>query len=141
VVILWGGTNDVRSNAEKVEDIYAALCECVHIVFSHGAKVMVLLTVPEMQCELVGRGAIREKRMALNEGIKSLADSEIRPKSIVLTPNQKIVVVDVCQNIPYFDCEDAVREHFWCSDGLHMTKKGYIRTAKLIYDQLSSIIV
>jgi hypothetical protein len=93
-----------------------------------------------MQCEVAGRGIVREKREALNKQIRALECADTRPESLVLKSKQRVVVVDVCHEIKYFDCDDATRKKFWCPDGLHMTKVGYNRTGMLIHKSLSGLV-
>jgi hypothetical protein len=115
---LLAGTNDLsRSDANS---IVANLQTLTYKFLTHGSFVG-LLTVPTLGAEK-SLAHIRAVRVAVNEGIQSLVQSN----------PTRLFLVDTSAALPQIE-EDAESMLLWDSDKLHLSEKGSQTIAKTVF--------
>lgn len=114
IVCILGGTNDLRAwPVLSVDEILSALATLVEAVTAAGAKPIVL-TVPRIPSSEVRTATLADRRRALNAAIRST-----------------YVHADVAA-----DFEDDDASVFYDPDGLHLTKAGYAKLARVVLPAL-----
>ncbi|GMI10885.1 hypothetical protein TrVE_jg637 [Triparma verrucosa] len=119
-VIFWGGTNDIRCG-RSAEDVFEHFGQVIETCRVNNSK-LIVLTLPEMECEKAGSGSIGLNRKFFNELLKTNADEG------------RYRIVDVASAIPYFSLSGEEEKKQWYCDGLHFTKNGYEKVARLVID-------
>ena len=71
-MIFWGGTNDIRCG-KSAEDVFEHFGQVIETCRVNNSK-LIVLTLPEMECEKAGSGSIGLNRKIFNELLKTNAD-------------------------------------------------------------------
>ena len=140
-MIFWGGTNDIRCG-RSAEDVFEHFGQVIETCRVNNSK-LIVLTLPEMECEKAGSGSIGLNRKFFNELLKTNAD-EGRYRIVDVGEREKREVERSCElsnqchhtasAIPYFSLSGEEEKKQWYCDGLHFTKNGYEKVARLVID-------
>ena len=120
VCVLWGGTNDIRLG-KTCDETFEHVLSCIEICKRFDCERIVIATLLEMSFENDGHGNISLNRKSFNDLVRNNSE------------RCNYRVCDVAGAVPMLSLSESDRLIWFC-DGLHLTKKGYGKVGKMLYD-------